>query len=79
MFDNIACLVVASEQVPVNCLHTDEVTHLDEREEEAHGEVGQPVHGAGDHEGGRSVGLFEQFTSQDEGDATWQTREETYS
>lgn len=48
----------------------DQVTHLYEREQEAHGEVGQPVYGPGDHEGSRPVGLFKQLPGQDEGDST---------
>lgn len=47
--------------------HLVEVTHLDEGEQEANSKIGQPVHGASDHEGGRSVGLFKQLPSQDEG------------
>lgn len=54
---------------------SDEVTHLYEREQEAHGEVGQPVHGAGDHEGSRPVGLLEQLPGQDEGDPAWHRQE----
>lgn len=46
-----------------------QVTHLYEREQEAHSEVGQPVDGPGDHEGSRPVGLFKQLPGQDEGDA----------
>lgn len=46
------------------------VTHLNEGEQEAHSKVGQPVYGAGNHEGSRSVGLFKQLPGQDEGDAT---------
>lgn len=43
---------------------------MDEGKQEAHSEVGQPVYGASDHEGGRPVGLFKQFPGQDKGDAT---------
>lgn len=50
----------------------DQVTRLYEGEEEAHGEVGQPVYGPGDHEGSRPVGLFEELPGQDEGDPAWQ-------
>lgn len=48
----------------------DQAAHLYEWEQEAHGEVGQPVDGPGDHEGSRSVGLFKQLPGQDEGDTT---------
>lgn len=50
----------------------DEVTHLNEGKQEAHRDVGQPVHGARNHEGSRAVRLFKQFSGQDEGDPTWQ-------
>ena len=50
--------------------YLDYITHLNEWKQEAHSKVGQPVYGASDHEGGRSVGLFKQLPSQDEGDAT---------
>ena len=52
---------------------------MNEGKQEAHSEVGQPVYSASDHEGGRSVTLFKQFPGQDEGDATWQRREQTIS
>lgn len=52
------------------CVRLDQAAHLYEWEQEAHGEVGQPVHGPGDHEGSRSVGLFKQLPGQDEGDTT---------
>lgn len=57
------------------CVCLDQVAHLYEWEQEAHGEVSQPVHGPGDHEGSRSVGLFEQLPGQDEGDTTWQRQD----
>lgn len=64
---------LSSDESARGCL--DEVTHLYEREEEAHGEVGQPVYGAGDHEGGGPVGLFKELPGQDEGDTAWQRQE----
>lgn len=50
------------------CVFWGLVTHLYEREQEAHSEVGQPVDSPGDHEGSRPVGLFKQLPGQDEGD-----------
>lgn len=61
------------------CTQSDEATHLNEWEQEADGKVGQPVYDAGDHEGGRSVGLFKQLAGQDEWDATWQRGEKIIS
>lgn len=69
----IAVRRLSSDYSARGCL--DEVTHLYEREQEAHGEVGQPVYGAGDHEGSRPVGLFKQLPGQDEGDTAWQRQE----
>lgn len=64
----------------IECVHNgEEVTHLNEWEQEAHSKVGQPVYGAGDHESGRSVGLFKQFPGQDEGDSTCERREDFVS
>lgn len=42
---------------------------LDEGEEEAHGEVGEPVDGASYDEGRRPLGLLEELAGQDKGDA----------
>ena len=42
--------------------------HLDEGEQEADGEVADPVDGSRHREGGRSVRLFEQLPRQDERD-----------
>lgn len=47
-----------------------ELTYLDEGKQEAHSKIGQPVDGAGDHEGSWAVRLLKQLSGQDEGDST---------
>lgn len=47
-----------------------EVTYLDEGKQKAHSKIGQPVDGAGDHEGSWAVRLLKQLSGQDEGDPT---------
>lgn len=44
-------------------------SYLDEREEQPHGEVGEPVDGARHDEGRRPLRLLEELAGQDEGDA----------
>lgn len=44
-------------------------SYLNEREEEPHGEVGEPVDGARDDESSRPLGLLEELAGQDERDA----------
>ena len=44
-------------------------SYLDEREEEPHDEVGEPVDSARHDEGCRPLGLLEELAGQDEGDA----------
>lgn len=56
-----------------------EAAYLDEGKQKAHGKIGQPVNGAGDHEGSRAVRLLKQFSGQDEGDSTWRGGQETRS
>lgn len=51
-------------------IHLDEITDLNEWEQETNSKVGQPVYGASDHEGSWSVGLLKQFPGKDKGDAT---------
>lgn len=47
-----------------------EVTYLEEGKQKAHSKIGQPVYGAGDHEGSWAVRLLKQLSGQDEGDST---------
>lgn len=65
-------IITVSHLSSVYCarVRLDQATHLYEREQEAHSEVGQPVYGPGDHEGSGPVGLFKQLPGQDEGDTT---------
>lgn len=46
-------------------------SHLHEREDEAHGEVGNPVKGTSNDVGRWAVGLFEQLRSYQERDPRW--------
>lgn len=46
-------------------------TYLDEGEDQAHGEVGQPVHASPHHEGRRPGGLQEDLGDEQRGDGTW--------
>lgn len=55
------------------------LTYLDEGKQKAHSKIGQPVHGAGDHEGSRAVRLLKQLAGQNEGDSTWRGGQETRS
>lgn len=45
-------------------------THLNEREDQAHGEVGKPVDTATHHEGRRPGGLQEDLRDEQRGDGT---------
>lgn len=50
-------------------------TLLNEWEEEADGEVGEPVDGAHHCKGSWPLGLLEELAGQDEGNATWPAAE----
>lgn len=51
-----------------------QAAYLQEGEDEAHGEVGQPVEGPSHDVGGRPVGLLEELCCDQEGNPRWKTR-----
>lgn len=48
---------------------------MNEGEEQAHGEVGEPVHAAAHHEGRGPRGLQEDLRDEQRGDGAWGERE----
>lgn len=51
--------------------HTAYSFHLQEGEDEAHSEVGQPVEGSSNNVGSWAVGLFKQLRCDQEGNPRW--------